>query len=814
METSQNTNNSRTSSNQTSEVFTGVAKLKRDYETLKKRLSRLSKASLRISENLDAQSVLQEVVDNACFLTGARYGALLTYKETGGIEAVYTSGISADHELLMEPPPKGLGLLGYMNEIQGPLRLRNIASHPMSIEFPENHPPMKTLLGMQVRHRGNHLGNIFLTEKEHGEEFTPEDEETIAMYAAQAAAAISNARRYAEELSAKANLEALINISPVGVVVFDAKTGHIVSSNREVLRITGDTGRSLLSLEEVWESVYFRRADGREISFGELPTARVLQSGETVRAEEIVICMPDGRAVGTLVNAAPIYSESGEIESVVVTLQDLTPLENAERLRVEFLGLVSEELRAPLTTIKGSIAALQGIANSQNTTESVQLLRIIDHQADIMRAQINSLVELTHIEAGTLPVSLESAEVHSLVDNASREFSRGLPSKIIEQTLPADLPTVMADKQRIGQVLKNLLYNASKYSPESSSIKITAYPLDVYVVVSVSAGGGRMLLPDEPSPLLLKLSRIHPDVMKQTIEGDGMALAICKGIVEAHGGRIRAHEGEKGEGITFSFTLPASHSGASAPDPEPAQLSGNARPPASSAPAEKTHILVAIEDPRTLGAIRRTISRAGYALTATYDFDDVERLIAEERPKLLLLDLSTAEAKGFELVHRLSDLHGVPVIVLCAQGDDDNIVQAFERGADDYIVKPFSPTELVARIDASLRKRAFPRHGGAHETYRAGDVTINYSERKVIVAGRQVQLTATEYKLLIELSTSAGRVLTQDELLQRVWGPEYQGETQLLRSYVKTIRQKLGDNARKPTYIFTEHGIGYRMLKP
>ena len=99
-------------------------------------------------------------------------------------------------------------------------------------------------------------------------------------------------------------------------------------------------------------------------------------------------------------------------------------------------------------------------------------------------------------------------------------------------------------------------------------------------------------------------------------------------------------------------------------------------------------------------------------------------------------------------------------------------------------------------------------------TYSARDVAINYSERKVTVSGRTVQLTATEYKLLYELSTSAGRVLTQDELLGRVWGPEYFGETQLLRAYVKTLRQKLGDNARSPTYIFTEHGIGYRMLKP
>ncbi len=113
-----------------------------------------------------------------------------------------------------------------------------------------------------------------------------------------------------------------------------------------------------------------------------------------------------------------------------------------------------------------------------------------------------------------------------------------------------------------------------------------------------------------------------------------------------------------------------------------------------------------------------------------------------------------------------------------------------------------------------MRNRTTFREAEAPQGYVARDLTINYTGRTVSVAGRQVQLTATEYKLIFELSTSAGRILTQDELLQRVWGPEYVGESQLLRSYIKSLRQKLGDNARRPTYIFTEHGIGYRMLKP
>ena len=130
------------------------------------------------------------------------------------------------------------------------------------------------------------------------------------------------------------------------------------------------------------------------------------------------------------------------------------------------------------------------------------------------------------------------------------------------------------------------------------------------------------------------------------------------------------------------------------------------------------------------------------------------------------------------------------------------------------MVKPFSPSEMVARIKAILRRSNASAETGNGNLFQLRDLLINFYERTVMVSRQPVQLTATEYKLLSELSNSAGRVLTQDMLLQRIWGPEYMGEPQLLRSYVKSLRQKLGDDARNPLYIFTEHGVGYRMAKP
>ena len=230
-----------------------------NIESLRTRLSKLSEASLRVSETLDVNTVLKEVIDNARDLTGARYGALLTYDQSGGIQDFLTSGLSAEEIERLTISPKGLGLLGYMNEIREPLRLADISSHPNSVGFPENHPPMKTFLGMPIRHRGEHVGNIYLTEKEGGREFTGEDQDVLVMFASQAGSAIFNARRYREEQQAKADLEVVVRSSPVGIVVVDAEDkDHHWSINDETKRIFGVSRQPGGALDEYRSRVSLR----------------------------------------------------------------------------------------------------------------------------------------------------------------------------------------------------------------------------------------------------------------------------------------------------------------------------------------------------------------------------------------------------------------------------------------------------------------------------------------------------------------------------------------------------------------------------
>ena len=791
------------------DTLTAMDPPERNSQASKDRFANLAEACLRISESLESETVLQRVIDNARWLTGARYGALLAYDTSGDVQNIITSGATAEEFHGVSSPPQGKGLLGYLNEVGGPVRVADISSHPKAVGLPDGHPPMHSFLGMPIRRDGLHIGNIYLAETERGEEFTLDDEDIIVRFAAHSGIAIANARKFEAERRIKTDLKALVDISPIAVLVFDAKTGKLRAANRENQRMVEDLRLPDGSWERMPEVVSFRRADGRELPFSDLPSTRVMQSGETVRAEEIVICLPSGKTITALVNAAPIYSDRGEIVSVVVAMQDMTPHLDAERMRVELLGLVSQELRTPLSTIKGSVLALTSFVESMDSSEPLQLLQIIDHQTESMRAQINSLIELSDIEAGTFQVSLGSEDVPGLVKGAIKEFSRHHAGRTILADIPGDLPMVMVDRKRIDQVLRGLFAHSFKYSSGADAMTVSAREQELHVAITISSHASCTNF-TQPPEVFERLLRLHPERARDYLEGDGLALAISKGIVNAHGGRLHARRGEAHHGMEFTFTIPVADEGDSnAPSTLDHQPERNGRPV-----GEKPRILLAVDDPHILALTRRTLSRADYTPLASFDLDDIEQLVASENPDLILFDLSNSEPKEFEVMGRIVNTYHVPTIAILDPGDEASAILAFDIGADGYITKPYSPTELLARIRASLRRQAFFNRNEVHDGYTMGDLKIDYASHAVLVDGRPTQLTATEYKLLHELSRSAGRVLTQDELLHRVWGPEYTGESQLLRAYVKTLRQKLGDNARKPSYIFTEHGIGYRMSKP
>ena len=793
------------------DALTEVDRLKREVESLRGRLAKLNEASLGIAGSLDIDVVLQAVIDASRLLTGARYGAILTFDDSQEVESFITSGISPEERRRMSYMPRGQGVLGYLNEMAGPLRLTNIASHPSSVGVPENHPPMKGFLGISMRREGKHFGNIYLAGKEGDGEFTSEDKESLAMFASHAAASIANSRIYRMESRSKADLETLLEISPVGVLVYDAKNRDLVSLNPEARRIVHSLQVPGRNLSQLLSVMTMRRPNGEDIPVHELPTERAIRGGETVRADEMVIHLPDGRATPVLASAAPIRAEDGEIVGAIATLQDMTPLEDLERLRAEFLDVVAQELRKPLTSIKGAVTTVLNPSSSVDPVDARQYFSIVDQQIDRMSALINNVLDMGRLETGMMSLNAAPVDISEVFEEARRNILARGARNIITVDIPQFLPPVVADRRRMMQAIVNLFSNASKQSPDWSEITVNASVDDLHVVVSV-ADEGAGIAPEHLPHIFRKYSAVEPGGIGGLGTYESLGLAICRGIIEAHGGRIWVESEGPGLGAKFSFTIPVA-------DEQPAQQltpspSLAAPPDSQGGTSVRARVLAFDTDQQVLRSVRGSLLEAGYASIATSDPEDALRLARTEEPDLFLVSRTLDVAEGVGLVGRVLEVSDIPVIILADHDEDEFITRAFEVGAEDYVVKPFSPRELAARVRAVLSKRSTLVRTRVGESFVLGELTIDYVRRSVSLGGRPVQLTPTEYKLLWEFSINAGRLLTYDHLLRRVWSIEDPSDTQVVRTFVKNLRHKLGDDARSPSYIFTVPATGYRMPNP
>ena len=213
------------------------------------------------------------------------------------------------------------------------------------------------------------------------------------------------------------------------------------------------------------------------------------------------------------------------------------------------------------------------------------------------------------------------------------------------------------------------------------------------------------------------------------------------------------------------------------------------------------------DEPEVLRLVRDVLRTAGYTTVSTGDHREISSLIRAEKPHLVLLDLMLPGTDGVKLMEQVPELADLPVVFISAYGRDETIARALEAGAVDYIVKPFSPTELTARVRAALRR--------APTLFQLDGLSIEYDRRQVSVAGRLVKLTATEYEVLRVLSLNAGRVSTYRSLLRQAWS-KHPGKVdpKLVHAVVQTLRRKLGEDGSRAAYVLNERGVGYRMPAP
>jgi DNA-binding response OmpR family regulator len=229
-------------------------------------------------------------------------------------------------------------------------------------------------------------------------------------------------------------------------------------------------------------------------------------------------------------------------------------------------------------------------------------------------------------------------------------------------------------------------------------------------------------------------------------------------------------------------------------------------------PSKKSLVMVVDDDVRMLRMMKRMLELEGFQTVTANNGENALKTFEKETPDLILLDIMMPDMDGFTVCQRVREFSQVPVIMVTARGDDKEKVAGLNIGADDYVTKPFSASELAARVRAVLRRI------GSHErpseaVFRHKDLLIDFTSHRVMVNNSELKLTSTEYKLLSYISLNAGRVITPDQLLHKVWGEEYIGAPHLLQVNIARLRKKLGDDAKQPSYIMTRPGIGYIMAK-
>ena len=283
-------------------------------------------------------------------------------------------------------------------------------------------------------------------------------------------------------------------------------------------------------------------------------------------------------------------------------------------------------------------------------------------------------------------------------------------------------------------------------------------------------------------------------------EGLGLGLAVARGLAEAMNGSVTAEE-TPGGGLTMAIDLPAVVV-------EPSPLTAGT-PGRLEKVAAVTSVLAVDDDPAILRTLKINLRARSYEVQTAADGRSALQIVAEEEPDVIILDLGLPDMDGVAVLRQLRSAHQTPVVVLSARQESDDIVEALDEGADDYVTKPFGMEELLARVRTALRRGQVGRQP---MVVTAGVLELDLGEQRAKRAGQAVHLTPTEWRLLDVLARRPGQLVRQQELLRQVWGPNYARETNYLRVYLAQLRRKLEDEPSQPRHFITEPGVGYRFI--
>lgn len=542
---------------------------------------------------------------------------------------------------------------------------------------------------------------------------------------------------------------------------------------------------------------------------------RLWQHPEEERSTDLALA--DAAVRWLRVQSFPIQDTPGCLLGRGVLLDDITLERSADQTRGETLAMAAHELKTPLAIIKGSATTL--LSNSMRWDAAMQreMLQMIDAQTDRLHEILNTLLDVWRLDAGTQNLRFSEVQLSELLLLLAERWRQNAPRHRILCEIVHDPPMIHCDPAHLEQALQHLLHNAVTYSPHGGTIRLVLDHDENEVCLSIS-DQGKGIAPEHLDHIFDRFYRVEEE--DERVQGSGLGLAVARATIEAHGGRIWADSPGSAGGTTFYCTLPFMPLGAqanSSPWTVTKALPAVQTPSVHESRArygQQVRVAVVESDARMARYLRANLEEEHYQVQVINHGSQFLHQFDLEEPELVLLASRLADMSGLELLQHIREFSHVPVVMLCQDDDEDERVRLLDLGADDLVDKPFHMKELLARLRVLQRRLATHNENEpAQSIFTSGDLVIDYIQRQVFLQGRPIQLSRTEYKLLSTLAQNAGRVMTHELLLERVWGAEYNREVDFIWVYISRLRRKIEPDSRHPRYIVTVPDVGYKLSK-
>jgi len=526
----------------------------------RRRATFLAEAGQLFNSTLDPNEVLQrvtekitDVVGDCCAIALAGEGPeIREFKALHHREKRFRKFIT--RMIKMYPLHVGEGLIGKVMLAGTPILISNATENDFTY-FDSPYAKVlqvRSALAVPIKIKGDTIGAIVVTESRPNRELGANDLELVATLAERASVAIDNAQLYTVAERERQKLAAVISGMTDGVIVCDGK-GRVVSINKAGADIVVPVQEGT-PLAKLYETIKATDIEGKPLNPDHFPLARVLETGLPVPSFEWLYHRHDGEKRTIQSSAAPIYDSDGHISGAVAVFRDITAAKQMDKLKDEFVSVVSHELRAPLATISGYtqmlIKQLPRRGEFKEELGQLELIRLCTHQLSTL---VRDLLDISSFEAGSLSLNTRRVSLADLISTTVTRFERLSKNHRLVVHLSPALPPVLADPHRVEQILSNLISNAIKFSPDGGDVVVSTQPREGDVVISVKDRGIGISKYDR-ARLFNRFFRAD-NTENRAFEGIGLGLHVCKILVEAQGGQIWV-ESEKGRGSAFSFTLP------------------------------------------------------------------------------------------------------------------------------------------------------------------------------------------------------------------------------------------------------------------